>query len=80
MKVVVAGVGAFGQKHLDGLRKIDGVEVVAIVGRQSAPTQEVAKKYAYRVDRMRIPCVSAWTKEIAKIVERDPEHRELKTA
>ena len=45
MKVVVAGVGAFGQKHLDALKKIDGVEVVAVVGRQLAPTQEVAKKY-----------------------------------
>jgi 2-hydroxy-4-carboxymuconate semialdehyde hemiacetal dehydrogenase len=45
MKVVVAGVGAFGQKHLDGLKRIDGVEVVAIVGRQLAPTQEIAKKY-----------------------------------
>jgi 2-hydroxy-4-carboxymuconate semialdehyde hemiacetal dehydrogenase len=45
MKVVVAGVGAFGQKHLDGLKKIDGVEVVAIVGRQMGPTQEIAKKY-----------------------------------
>ena len=41
---------------------------------------EVAKKYAYRVDRMRIPCVSAWTKELATRVERDPEHRSLKTA
>ncbi|HRO12976.1 NAD-dependent epimerase/dehydratase family protein [Amaricoccus sp.] len=41
---------------------------------------DVAKKYAYRVDRSRIPCVSAWTKEIAQIVERDPEHRTLKTA
>jgi 2-hydroxy-4-carboxymuconate semialdehyde hemiacetal dehydrogenase len=45
MKVVVAGVGAFGQKHLDALTKIDGVEVVCVVGRQLAPTQEVAKKY-----------------------------------
>jgi len=45
MKVVVAGVGAFGQKHLDALQKIDGVEVASIVGRQIAPTQEVAKKY-----------------------------------
>jgi 2-hydroxy-4-carboxymuconate semialdehyde hemiacetal dehydrogenase len=45
MKVVVAGVGAFGQKHLDALQKIDGAEVVCVVGRQLAPTQEVAKKY-----------------------------------
>ncbi|HET9447973.1 MAG TPA: Gfo/Idh/MocA family oxidoreductase [Steroidobacteraceae bacterium] len=45
MKVVVAGVGAFGQKHLDALNRIDGVEVTAIVGRQLAPTQEVAQKY-----------------------------------
>jgi 2-hydroxy-4-carboxymuconate semialdehyde hemiacetal dehydrogenase len=45
MKVVVAGVGAFGQKHLDALNRIDGVEVVSIVGRQLGPTQEVAKKY-----------------------------------
>jgi UDP-sulfoquinovose synthase len=41
---------------------------------------DVARKYAYRVDRSRIPCVSAWTREIAQLVERDPEHRELKTA
>lgn len=48
MKIVVAGVGAFGQKHLDALELIDGVEVVAIVGRRLEPTQEVAKKYGVR--------------------------------
>jgi UDP-sulfoquinovose synthase len=40
----------------------------------------VAKKYAYRVDRTRIACVSAWTKELGARVERDPEHRGLKSA
>ena len=41
---------------------------------------EVARKYAYRVDRSRIASVSAWTREIAQIIERDPEHRGLKSA
>jgi len=45
MKLVVAGVGAFGQKHLDACKLIDGVEVVSVVGRQLAPTEEVARKY-----------------------------------
>ncbi len=39
---------------------------------------EVAQKYAYRVDRSRIPAVSAWTKEIAPTLERDPEGKRLK--
>jgi 2-hydroxy-4-carboxymuconate semialdehyde hemiacetal dehydrogenase len=46
MKAILAGVGAFGIKHLDGIRKIDGVEVIALVGRRLEPTQEAAKKYA----------------------------------
>ena len=63
MKVVVAGVGAFGQKHLDALKKIDGVEVVSIVGRQIAPTQEVAKKYgvtAGRISQLRRVLEESW--------------------
>jgi UDP-sulfoquinovose synthase len=40
---------------------------------------DVARKYAYRVDRSRVPAVSAWTKEIARIVEHDPEGRGLKS-
>lgn len=39
---------------------------------------EVAKKFAYRVDRSRVPAVSAWTKEIAEKVETDPENKRLK--
>jgi 2-hydroxy-4-carboxymuconate semialdehyde hemiacetal dehydrogenase len=46
MKVILAGVGAFGIKHLDGIANIAGVEVVGLVGRRLAPTQEAAKKYA----------------------------------
>lgn len=40
---------------------------------------EVARKYAYRVDRNRIPAVSAWTKDIAPTLERDPEGKRLKS-
>jgi UDP-sulfoquinovose synthase len=39
---------------------------------------DVAKKFAYRVDRSRIPAVSAWTKDIAPTLERDPEGKRLK--
>ncbi len=40
---------------------------------------DVAKKFAYRVDRSRIPAVSAWTKDIAPTLERDPEGKRLKS-
>jgi len=45
MKVIVAGAGAFGTKHLDGIKNIDGVDVAAIVGRRIEPTKEAAGKY-----------------------------------
>ncbi len=45
MKIALAGAGAFGEKHLDGLQKINGVEVVSIVGRTLDATQKVANKY-----------------------------------
>ena len=45
LKVALAGAGAFGIKHLDGIRNIDGVEVVALVGREIEKTREVAQKY-----------------------------------
>ena len=42
IKVALAGAGAFGIKHLDGIRLIDGVEVVSLVGRELDKTREVA--------------------------------------
>jgi len=45
IKVALAGAGAFGIKHLDAMKLIDGVEVVSVVGRELAKTQEVAAKY-----------------------------------
>lgn len=45
MKVALAGAGAFGQKHLDGIARIDGVEAVSLVGRRLDQTQEIADKY-----------------------------------
>jgi 2-hydroxy-4-carboxymuconate semialdehyde hemiacetal dehydrogenase len=45
IKVALAGAGAFGLKHLDGIRLIDGVEVISLVGRELDKTQEAAAKY-----------------------------------
>ena len=45
IKVALAGAGAFGTKHLDGIKNIAGVEVISLVGRELAKTQEVAQKY-----------------------------------
>src|SRR5262249_62193343 len=45
MKICVAGQGAFGQKHLDALKRIADVEVVSLVGGNQDATAEVAKKY-----------------------------------
>lgn len=45
IKVALAGAGAFGIKHLDGIKNIDGVDVVSLVGRDLAATQAVAQRY-----------------------------------
>ena len=48
IKVALAGAGAFGVKHLDACRLIDGVEVVSLVSRDLAKTQQVAARYGIR--------------------------------
>ena len=56
MKVCVAGQGAFGQKHLEGIANIAGIEVVTLVGGNPAGTEEVARKF-------KIP---HWTSDLAE--------------
>ena len=55
MKVCVAGQGAFGQKHLEGIASIKGVEVVSLAGGNADATREVAQKF-------KIP---HWTNDLA---------------
>ena len=45
LRIALAGAGAFGQKHLDALRLIDGVEVVSLISRDLDKTRETAAKY-----------------------------------
>jgi 2-hydroxy-4-carboxymuconate semialdehyde hemiacetal dehydrogenase len=48
MKVVLAGAGAFGLKHLDAVKAIGGIEVASVVGRTIEPTREAAAKYGVK--------------------------------
>ena len=45
MKVLMAGQGAFGQKHLEAIANIPGIEVVSLAGGSAASTEETAKKF-----------------------------------
>ena len=43
--VALAGAGAFGIKHLDAIKLIDGVQVTSLVSRELDKTREVAARY-----------------------------------
>ena len=45
IRIALAGAGAFGQKHLDAIKLIDGVQVTSVIGRDLDKTREVAAKY-----------------------------------
>ncbi|KTF69124.1 Gfo/Idh/MocA family oxidoreductase [Sphingomonas sp. HT-1] len=45
MRIALAGAGAFGEKHLDGLKLIDGVEITSIISRTADQAAAVAEKY-----------------------------------
>ena len=65
IKVALAGAGAFGIKHLDGIQNIDGVEVVSLVSRDLEKTKEVAARYGIKhvttelADSLALPEVDA---------------------
>lgn len=48
IKVALAGAGAFGIKHLDGIKNIQDVEVVSLISRDLEKTREVADKYGIK--------------------------------
>jgi 2-hydroxy-4-carboxymuconate semialdehyde hemiacetal dehydrogenase len=56
MRVVVAGPGAFGVKHLEAIQKIEGVEVVSLVGGRAETTTPVAERFA----------IPHWTTDLAE--------------
>jgi 2-hydroxy-4-carboxymuconate semialdehyde hemiacetal dehydrogenase len=45
MRIALAGAGAFGEKHLDGLKLIDGVEIISVISRTGEQAAAVAAKY-----------------------------------
>ncbi len=56
VKIVVAGQGAFGIKHLEALQKIPDVQVVSLSGGNQQQTEEVAKKFG----------IPHWTGDLAE--------------
>jgi 2-hydroxy-4-carboxymuconate semialdehyde hemiacetal dehydrogenase len=48
MRIALVGAGAFGEKHLDGLKLIDGVEIVSVISRVADQAAAVAAKYGAR--------------------------------
>src|SRR6266540_4122971 len=45
MKIALAGQGAFGQRHLEAVRNIPGIEVISLTGGRPASTEEIARKF-----------------------------------
>jgi 2-hydroxy-4-carboxymuconate semialdehyde hemiacetal dehydrogenase len=56
MKIVVAGQGAFGIKHIEAIKNIAGIEIVSLAGGNPAGTEEVAKKFG----------IPHWTGDLAE--------------
>ena len=53
MKVIVAGQGAFGTRHLEAMQQIDGIEVVSLTGGRPESTKQVAETLGISEDLVR---------------------------
>jgi 2-hydroxy-4-carboxymuconate semialdehyde hemiacetal dehydrogenase len=58
MKIALGGQGAFGVKHLEGIKRIDGIEVVSLAGGRPETTKAVAEKYG----------IPHWTTDLAESI------------
>jgi 2-hydroxy-4-carboxymuconate semialdehyde hemiacetal dehydrogenase len=58
LKIALGGQGAFGTKHLDGIKRIEGIEVVSIAGGRPESTKAVAEKYG----------IPHWTTDLAESI------------
>ncbi len=56
MKIVVAGQGAFGVKHIEAIQKISGITIASLSGGSPDSTAEVARKYG----------IAHWTTNLAE--------------
>jgi 2-hydroxy-4-carboxymuconate semialdehyde hemiacetal dehydrogenase len=56
VKIVMAGEGAFGVKHLEAIQKIEGVEVASLVGGDANAAREVAERFG----------IPHWTLDLAE--------------
>ena len=45
IRIALAGAGAFGQKHLDALKLIDGVQVTSVIGRELEKLDGLKRKF-----------------------------------
>ena len=60
MKIVIAGQGAFGVRHIEAVRKIAGIEIASLAGGSADSTAEVARKFE----------IPHWTTDLAESLAR----------
>ncbi|MXY01303.1 MAG: Gfo/Idh/MocA family oxidoreductase [Acidimicrobiales bacterium] len=69
MKIILAGEGAIGRKHIAALQRIDDVEVVAIVGGLADDTEAFADEFG----------IERWTTDLAEALALDADAAILAT-